>query len=190
MVDLEHPLHLSLGDERDGVVAGEILTRQPGREERTDLLLVQGRDGDRAPFEGGGAGIALPDHDRGGRQVVGAEAMPGGKLEHARALVEQQDIGGVHAQLAGDLAQDDRQDDVQVEAGVDGGVDGMQGRQALQVVAHLLGGVDALGHVADDGDQAALHGGHQAGFEPALSLRTLELVVQRDHVAGLQGFLE
>ncbi len=93
--------------------------------------------------------------------------MPGGVLEHARALVEQEDIGGVHAQLTGDLAQDDRQDDVQVEAGVDGGVDGVQGRQALQVVAHLLGGVDALGDLADHGDQALVHGGHQAGFEPA-----------------------
>ncbi len=40
VVDLENALHLSLGDERDGVVAGEVLTRQPGREERTDLLLI------------------------------------------------------------------------------------------------------------------------------------------------------
>ena len=116
--------------------------------------------------------------------------MPGGVLEHAGARVQQEDVGGVHAELTGDLAQDDRQDDMQVETGIDGGVDGMQGRNALQVVAHLLGGIDPFGDVADDGDQAGVHGGDQAGLEPARSLRTPELVVEGDHVTGLLGLLE
>ncbi len=64
VVDLEHALHLSLGDERDGVVAGEVLAHSPAEKSGFDLGFVQGRDGNGAPLEGGGAGIALPDHDR------------------------------------------------------------------------------------------------------------------------------
>ncbi len=85
--------------------------------------------------------------------------------------VEQQDIGGIHAQLTGDLAQDDGQDDGQVETGVDGGVDGMQGREALQVVAHLLGGGTRSVTSRMTAIRVGIHGGDQARPRTSAVLR-------------------
>ena len=114
--DLQHTLHLPLGNERHAPGGDEVLAREQRRADRGAPRVRQIRNAQSAAFERGTPGKVLPHPESSGLNKRRAKPPSSGIFQHLRVGVKEQHDRRVDPQVGDDLIENDVEGEAQVEA--------------------------------------------------------------------------